>query len=434
LIGDVVRKNSTATKLPSNEAFWASVQEQTAEKPTCATTNAKQLLSDEPHGAKQLTDKPSMQPLVAEQPSDQSTDISYTPILTKKQQAMVSYRTKPLLPENLLPANQSPAKPTVLATPGPDAPPETKSLATSLLREGFHAASRILIQHDQRRRLPSRPLDSFLVVSEDRAEIFLGPPKSTTQSIGGVAKKDFRTLSGSSKSASEPIDDAARKGPSVSALSAHALLSAPSSRHPAQVKTVKSIKHKETLTAILGSRHKEKKLTHLSSGAERSFCALQTQNPTTFALDGVMSVHMLPGEAPVIDHAIAALSTEPDWGKVLTTLKAFAKLRITNPSEERLPEIRELVVGESTDEDFREAGKWLARKHKATKAKYGFCLPALDVECLRIRLATGCNLPDLEFEMLSNDDGKVVVPIAMPGDKGNILKLPVLLMYGGVRW
>jgi len=41
-----------------------------------------------------------------------------------------------------------------MATPGPDAPPETKSLATSLLREGFHAASRILIQHDQRRRLP----------------------------------------------------------------------------------------------------------------------------------------------------------------------------------------------------------------------------------------------------------------------------------------
>ncbi len=91
-------------------------------------------------------------------------------------------------------------------------------------------------------------------------------------------------------------------------------------------------------------------------------------------------------------------------------------------------------MGESTDEDFREAGKWLARKHKATKAKYGFCLPALDVECLSIRLATGCNLPDLEFEMLSNDDGKVVAPIAMPGDKGNILKLPVLLMYGGVGW
>ncbi len=155
LIGDVVRKNSTATKLPSNEVFWASVQEPTAENPTRASTNAKQLLPDEPHGAKQLTDKPSMQLLVAEQPSDQSTDISYTPILTEKQQAMVSYRTKPLLPENLLPANQSPAKPTVLATPGPDAPPETKSLATSLLREGFHAASRILIQHDQRRRLPS---------------------------------------------------------------------------------------------------------------------------------------------------------------------------------------------------------------------------------------------------------------------------------------
>jgi len=305
----------------------------------------------------------------------------------------------------------------------------TRSLATSLLREGYSVAARIIVHQDRFRKLPTHPLDTLLIVSEDRVGVSPGPSKPTLGSAIDEARR------GSTKTGLPGGEAfcASVQGPVVK----NAIHTAIRSKHPAQVKTVSSLKYKESLTTLLASRCREKKFSHSFTGAERSYCALRAQSPaalTTFTIDGVMSSNILPGGAPILDHAIAALSADPDWGRTLSTLKEFAKQRVTSPVEENLPEMRELVVGESGEAEYREVAKWLTRKHSATKAKYGFCLPALDVECVNIRLATGSRLSDFELELRTNDDNKVDVPVAKQGDRGNNLQFPVLLMYGGIGW
>jgi hypothetical protein len=100
------------------------------------------------------------------------------------------------------------------------------------------------------------------------------------------------------------------------------------------------------------------------------------------------------------------------------------------PSPDDLPEILEIVVGQSTDRDYQTAMDWLDKKHQETNDKYGSCLPALDVEDGGLIFTTiEHSWQELGIQMIISDG--VLDPIVSgPKATGSRFNYPVLLMYG----
>ncbi len=171
------------------------------------------------------------------------------------------------------------------------------------------------------------------------------------------------------------------------------------------------------------------------SGTEQirnTFNSQQTGTPPTFAIDEVRSNNLLPGGSPLLDHAIAWCTINKGWESTCETLMRFATQRVPTLDDRRMPEVREIVLTESDVMTHQAAIFWLVRKVAETEKRDGFCLPALDVESLSVDFPGRPNT----WETVSEDlllDECVWASVGTKGVK-DLLKLPVLLMYGAPGW
>jgi len=206
-----------------------------------------------------------------------------------------------------------------------------------------------------------------------------------------------------------------------------------SDRHPVKVQSISRKQFSKTVPGHLAARCKTGYVKNYDAAARASWI-LDAQNPasvTKFEIRDVISDHLLPNGIPLLDHAIGAFATQPGWGKPNKVLKSLCKLRVS--SQKSLLEIREIVVGQSTKKDYREAAEWIELKHKETREKYGFCLPALDVENLQLELPPYlANWEDVRMELMLSDVVDTEVAKPRPDCSPSKLMLPVLLMYGSI--
>ena len=206
--------------------------------------------------------------------------------------------------------------------------------------------------------------------------------------------------------------------------------------HPTDVSSVNSDTYKREIQSCLYAKYKHGKFSKDAKDADTKIQkALRVQQPdlvTSFKLTGVDSTELLPGGIPVIDHLIAFLDPQPAWQETCGVLKLISKERITYPTG--LPDIQELEVGVSTPTQFEEMGKWLDQKHQENKYLYGFCLPALDVECLGLILTnSNDSWTGIKEEMMLTE--KVYAKVDGPRlEKATRFNFPVLMMYGGIGW
>jgi hypothetical protein len=171
------------------------------------------------------------------------------------------------------------------------------------------------------------------------------------------------------------------------------------------------------------------------SGTEQirnTFNSQQPGIPPTFAIDEVRSNNLLPGGSPLLDHIIAWCTINKGWESTCETLTRFATQRVPTLDDRRMPEVREIVLTESDVMTHQAAIFWLVRKVAETEKRDGFCLPALDVESLSVDFPGRPNT----WETVSEDlllDECVWASVGTKGVK-DLLKLPVLLMYGAPGW
>jgi len=288
--------------------------------------------------------------------------------------------------------------------------------------EGHRSAAKALVIQAKLRSLPSHDKETLLVHATDRRGELL------------------------TRSCAPSLEDAAacwREPNPVQALFASNAQTIESVPHPTEVTALSSAAYKKDIPKYLSSKYEGTRYAHQWTGEAKIQKILRVQNPaavSTFEVPCVdkgskvlvPSSELLPGGSPILDHAIAFLSKQPEWEKTVDVLKRFSKLRVTSP--DALPEIKELVIGSSSPSDFREAGDWIVAKHQETKDKYGFCLPALDVENLGLVFDS----IDATWESIEYDlemVGKVTGVVEGPGISGaSRFSFPVLLMYGGVGW
>jgi len=206
--------------------------------------------------------------------------------------------------------------------------------------------------------------------------------------------------------------------------------------HPSKVRTLSRGVLTNQLQAYLSAYAPTEKSTGRPDANERIIRILSAQDPskvTTFEVTGVASSLLLPSGIPLLDHAIAAVSSQPAWNKTSSVLKKFTKMRV--PSPDALPEFKEIVLGNATEAEYEAAIDWVCQKHEETKREYGFCLPALDVEELQIVFPTSTTWDTVRENLLLGDSGTMEGTLPNSGNEGAPrFKFPVLLMYGGVGW
>jgi hypothetical protein len=266
------------------------------------------------------------------------------------------------------------------------------------------------------RTLPSHDKDTLLV---------FGTSKRGTldQSLG---TSEWRSASA----------DGERSAPSLPSVQAHFVSTSKYAGlpHPTDVSSLSTGVYKQEVTEHLASRCNEAKLVRFFSPDARAQKILKAQNPASvskFRISGTESSELLPGEAPILDHAIAALSSSPGWENTLKTLKKFTKLRVPDP--DRLPDVMELVIGNCTRDDILKAIRWIDFKHEETKDELGFCIPALDVENIAVAFDAGKEWSDLTTDVLLHQKLKGVIDGFHPNNSAKC-NFPVLLMYGSVGW
>jgi len=305
--------------------------------------------------------------------------------------------------------------------------PSPVGVEEKLKGQGFHHAAVALGYQTRLRRLPAHSRDSLLVYSTTSGAGLLRQFEVPVQRTSNV----FQQTNGRIRDYDAGVFSASILG---SVAENTGFSSTDAGPHPADVAVITSATYKKLLPKILASRCKSAKYVKHFTASERTSRILKAQSPTdvtSFEVDGKKSVELLPGGILVLDHAIGALSAQPAWNKTTSVLKAFSKLRV--PSPDALPDIRELVIGDATAADYRETAEWLDQKHQETKSKYGFCLPALDMECVGLILGSvGKTWDDIDMELILRDSFESLV--SGPEANGTRFQFPVLLMYEGIGW
>jgi len=290
-----------------------------------------------------------------------------------------------------------------------------------LTSEGLHHASKALSLHVDFRHKPLEDADSLLVSATQRplepveeqvpADRPIPPPTDPDSLV-------FTTLA---------QDRTAQTTPDIANHS---------SRHPAEVKPLTRAKLVTAIPRQLAARNPPGASSKIQDANEKVIQILTAQDPTKvteFTKAGIDSNLLFPSGIPLIDHGIAALSVQPGWNKSCCVLKEFAKRRLPDPGN--LPEIKELLIGKARDVDYENAMDWLDQKHQETKDKYGFCLPALDVENLGLVIQNAAHTWEAISMELLLGEGSIVGALSGNDtvDKSRF-SFPVLLMYGGVGW
>jgi hypothetical protein len=87
---------------------------------------------------------------------------------------------------------------------------------------------------------------------------------------------------------------------------------------------------------------------------------------------------------PLCDHltAYALKINSTDWGCMLPALHLAQANRI--PRFGGPPDVMEITLGESSEEDINRAIAFVEERSKATAATFGSCLLAADVECMSV--------------------------------------------------
>jgi len=205
--------------------------------------------------------------------------------------------------------------------------------------------------------------------------------------------------------------------------------------HPTSVVSIPGTDYRTLLPRMMMAKCKEARPAQYSLAGNKAQKILKAQNPTAvteFQVGGTDSTELLPGGLPVLDHAIASLTNLPGWKKTAEVLKSFAQIRLTLP--DALPEIREITIGRSSSKEYRDAGAWIDQKHQENREKYGFCFPALDVECVAMVIescpADWDNIA-MEIDFSEQLEAKIIGPELEGASR---FHFPVLLMYGGIGW
>ena len=311
-----------------------------------------------------------------------------------------------------------------------------------LKREGFPLAAEAYAYQASIRSLPSHSRDTLLVYGAGKRKTIdqcLGAPG---WGIPSAAVENFFSPHDSSSdsrlgTSAEESASASYRTSSTQPIQAHAIVTSKFSgiAHPTDVTVLPNNTYKQELMARLAADYQGTEFARVPTPGARVQRILRAQNPKSvshFKVSRVNSSEVLPGGMPILDHAIAALSFKPEWNRTVGILKLFAKMRVPDPDQ--LPEFRELVIGSSSPDDFKEAESWIDAKHKETVEKYGFCIPALDVECIGIVL-NKCehNWDDITTNMTL--DQQITGAVDGPGTEGvSRFHFPVLLMYGGIGW
>ena len=333
-----------------------------------------------------------------------------------------------------------------------------KSLAVKLKKEGFSTAANALNFQATVRALPHHSHDTLLVYGTgsrgtlasctekmetetpsssgsslertDEPDQNLAPLPCLGQEVGGAG-----LFGSSSERTNEPGDR-----PTL-VLTAHTLQATSKNTaklpHPTNVTTMRTEAYRAEVQQCLYGRYRKplpplKNPQSADTKARKALAVQRPKEPTVFTIKETSSSELLPGGAPIVDQVIAFLETQPAWQKTSEVLKLHASARITLPNN--LPEIRELVIGEASHDQFQEMGKWIDAKHKETIDDYGFCLPALDVEELSLMMDDiPSNWTEIKTEIKTS--GKLRAKLDAPSHKKTKrFNFPVLLMYGSVGW
>ena len=220
------------------------------------------------------------------------------------------------------------------------------------------------------------------------------------------------------------------QGPQTCIFTADVLAKLP---HPTDVTILSTKEFKKEVPPRLIRRYTQDPLPNAESANTKAHKMLIVQKPavtTSFKLTTVISTEMLPGGYPVIDHQLAFLEQQTAWKKVSKSIKDISERRITTP--DTLPEVRELEIGTCTPNDYRMMARWIDEKHRETIARYGVCVPALDVEELQLTLMPG--EPHWDTRQWSHTKSKFKAMLGNAKTGGKNITFPVLMMYGGIGW
>jgi hypothetical protein len=163
---------------------------------------------------------------------------------------------------------------------------------------------------------------------------------------------------------------------------------------------------------------------HAEGRAEEEIRRVLSAQSYKAATNFRQSSSMLPGKVPIIDHLLVRMQSTPDWAKFLPALEALRYHRL--PDIERLPHVKEITLGESTEGEVSQALEYLKAKVKDTEKKFGICLLGADTESISV-------LKGSHQSLTSAPPGTAhEFKVARPGDRAEAL--PVLMMVGHIGW
>jgi hypothetical protein len=166
----------------------------------------------------------------------------------------------------------------------------------------------------------------------------------------------------------------------------------------------------------------------------------QADKTTSFNIDGVRSVDLLPGGVPVIDHLAAFFNTVRGFGDLKEPLELIRKARIPSPEQVEATEVREIVLGVSTGQDMRDAAAWMYQKTLETRETYnGLAVLAADVEDISFPITEEVSNKQVLLESIHRALKSGREPFRMhqlprPKYDCTLVSFPVLFMYGAIGW